>query len=498
MDRLYQDSGNGISGGGFTTYDHDNVVGGGDFTDYSHDDVLSGGVFRKNLQPPAEINFLKSCTISTDDVRVTGVQIIPDDDSKTTYFKGAQGYVVSIEKNPLAQDNLEQLTANLAAKLIDFRFRPMQVAALDDPSIEAGDVAWVTDPKGHRYATIISNLSWSINSFETFSADAETPAERQQTRFSATAKAVQTAKQEAARQISTYDLMVQQLASTLALAAGTFQTVEKLDDGSQIVYLHDKPTLAGSQKIWKHTANAFAVSNDGGTTWSGMTADGNLIAAVLTVIGINADWMRVGTITSPVNPNVYLNLATGALQFAGANGKGMKLSAGGNVTFDGALSAASGTFAGDLSAAGGTFSGNLNAAGGTFKGALSAATGSFAGALSAATGTFSGNLQAAGGTFAGSINWGTNNSISSDGSKTTISATGAIDMDAKGGDIYINYAGMGGLVYMHYLDSYFIDCHSGSFSQLNGSVCLNADQQITTPQGVKTLHFLNGILDSIT
>lgn len=80
------------------------------------------------------------------------------------------------------------------------------------------------------------------------------------------------------------------------------------------------------------THYGFAITTDGGTTWSqAITFDG--------VVATN------------------LNAATGTFvgQLIAATG-----------TFSGALEAASGTFTGDLQAAGGTFSGTLQAAGGTF------------------------------------------------------------------------------------------------------------------------------------
>lgn len=294
MDRLYQDTANILDGGDFADYAQADTEDGGTFSSYSEKYELTGGVFRQNLLPPAEISSLKSCAVSAENVCITGVQIIPIDGNKTTWFKGSNGYVASIEKNPLAQDNLEQLTADLAESLIGFRFRPMSVSALDDPAVEAGDAAWLTDPKGNRYPTIISNFTWNINGYETFSADAETQAQRQQTHYSAAAKAVQTAKQETTRQITAYDTAVGNFSSMAALAMGLYFTRQEFDDGSTILYWHDKSDLSDSQTIWKLSQSVFAVSDDGGTTWRGMDSTGNILAKVLTVLGINASWINCG------------------------------------------------------------------------------------------------------------------------------------------------------------------------------------------------------------
>lgn len=45
------------------------------------------------------------------------------------------------------------------------------------------------------------------------------------------------------------------------------------------------------------TAEAWAVSTDGGQHWNGgMTVDGDVIARILTATGVNADWINTGTI----------------------------------------------------------------------------------------------------------------------------------------------------------------------------------------------------------
>ena len=45
------------------------------------------------------------------------------------------------------------------------------------------------------------------------------------------------------------------------------------------------------------TAEAWAVSTDGGQHWNGgMTVDGDVIARILNATGVNADWINTGTI----------------------------------------------------------------------------------------------------------------------------------------------------------------------------------------------------------
>lgn len=188
------------------------------------------------------------------------------------------------------------MTSSLGEKLNNFTFRPFETNALSDPSIEAGDVCKITDRKGNTYQSFISSVDYNFGSFETYRADAETPNKKESIRYSASAKAIQAAKKEVEKQLSNYDLSVNLMNNLMINAMGLFETTEIQDDGSRIYYAHDKPTLAESKIIWKSTRDAFAVSCDGGQTWHGMSAEGNIIAQVLNVIGVNADWINAGNL----------------------------------------------------------------------------------------------------------------------------------------------------------------------------------------------------------
>lgn len=96
-----------------------------------------------------------------------------------------------------------------------------------------------------------------------------------------------------------YKIAEQQLTSLLAQSFGVFKTEEVLLDGSTVHYLHDKPKLADSLNIWKMTGDAFAVSSDGGITWNaGMDVSGNAIMNILSVVGIEASWIRADNLAA--------------------------------------------------------------------------------------------------------------------------------------------------------------------------------------------------------
>lgn len=101
------------------------------------------------------------------------------------------------------------------------------------------------------------------------------------------------------KKTSAYKQAEQNLTALMAQSFGVFKTQEVLPDGSTVSYLHNKPTLETSTKLWKMTADAFAVSTDGGKTWNaGLDANGNVLVNVLSAIGIEASWLNVNNLAA--------------------------------------------------------------------------------------------------------------------------------------------------------------------------------------------------------
>jgi hypothetical protein len=94
-------------------------------------------------------------------------------------------------------------------------------------------------------------------------------------------------------------------------------TKEKQEDGSEICYGHNKPTLEESDIVWKFTAGAIGISTDGGKTYSyGLTVSGEFLANVLSVYGINAEWIVAGMLKDKAGKS-YWNLDKGELYVNG-------------------------------------------------------------------------------------------------------------------------------------------------------------------------------------
>lgn len=304
-------------GGNFEDYTSGDNADGGNFKDYSSGDAIDGGNFEE-LKTFHHLYSLGSQNINTDDVIITGINVKGTDEESNSYLYGEEGYVLSIEENPLIQEKLREVATYIGSRMIGKRFRPLSVSCQSEPCMEAGDCACVTDRKQRTFFTVITNTTFALGSLQTVECTAETPTEKNYTKYNAATKILGKAKNQTERQLGAYDLAVQQLTNLMTQSFGVFKSEEVLEDGSVIYYMHDKPERANSSTIWKMTADAFAVSTDGGKTWNaGMDSQGNAVVNVLNAIGIVADWIRAGTIMDKTGKS-YWNLDNGLLHVNGS------------------------------------------------------------------------------------------------------------------------------------------------------------------------------------
>lgn len=349
------------NGGSFKTYPHDTILDGGDFTNYGQGERISGGEFTDAR--PEHIFRIKSLTVHTDDVVITGVKVIGKDD--VTALFGEEGYAIVVKGNPFVDGKESEVASYLGGRMVGIVFRPFSAQILGNPLYEPFETVMVSDRKGNVYNSIINSVSYKIGAYTNVSCQAEDPVRNGSEYISpAVQAAVAEARKNAEKQLTTYDKAVQQMNQLTMNAMGFHTTVEDMADGSRIVYLHDKPALEDSKTIYKQTIDGFFISTDGGKSYTaGFDKSGNVIVNILYAIGIVCDWIRGGTLTLGGDNNV-----NGSLKILDSSGRQI-----GKWNNDG------------IFATKGTFSGELSAATGTFKGELSAATGSFTGTVTATT-----------------------------------------------------------------------------------------------------------------
>lgn len=275
----------------------EDVIDAGDFADIDNVNLIyTGGTFNERKNESGVITRLFSHSIAVDDVEVTGVRTVLEDG--TEVLAGKEGYVLRIEKNPLiTEKNQADITQRLWNVCLGLMFRPMTISILSNPLIQSGDILMVVI-KGSIYYTIATNVDYSQGNYTVITCGAESPTKNASKYGTPSLQIDKKVNGIIDTRLTDYDRGIMEMVNLISQSLGTFTTKDILDDGSTIYYMHDKPTLADSKKIWKFTADGMMTSNDGGNTWtSGWTVDGKLAMNLIEAVGISFDWAKGGTLT---------------------------------------------------------------------------------------------------------------------------------------------------------------------------------------------------------
>ena len=243
-----------------------------------------------------------SGTIETDDVVITGVKVteesVSDSDTEekneTEYIYGSTGYVLEIKENKLIQEGNGASVAEYAGRKVNgIAFRPVSIHTQGDPSIEAGDIAVITDRKGNKYKTILTGVIYTAKAQQDLICGAESPAEQSAVRYSKATQVYRELRKTVAKQKTEFEKSLEALKTAMGEKRGLYPITEVLEDGSSILYFCDQDTVAESKIVVKLNASGWGMSTDGGKTWNtGVLVDGTMIAKILNTIGINADWIN--------------------------------------------------------------------------------------------------------------------------------------------------------------------------------------------------------------
>lgn len=236
------------------------------------------------------------------DVVITGVKVTEysesSSDNPQTYMVGTEGYVLGISGNKLIRVGDGQTIASMIAeKCVGMRFRPFESECPTDVALEAGDSLIIVDRNGKIYTSLLTTTTLKPGSGQKIACNAKSAAKNSSTQYSQATQAFVTARNMVKQEKTAREKALEEFGKRIDSATGVYTTVEPQENGSKIFYLHDKPTLAESQAIWKMTSEAWGVSTDGGQTWNGgMTVDGDTIVRILNAVGVNADWINAGAI----------------------------------------------------------------------------------------------------------------------------------------------------------------------------------------------------------
>lgn len=237
------------------------------------------------------------------DLEITGIKVTEyvensSQNEAKTYQSGKSGYVIEISDNKLIQEGTgEAICKIISDRCVGMKFRPFSTGALTNIAWEAGDTIAISDRNGKQYKSYLTSVALNPGAFEQLECSAKSASRNKQKQYSLNQQIQAENNKNLRDERTAREKALEELSQRLAESSGTYTTVETQPDGSNIYYLHNKPQLFDSDIVWKMTAEAWAVSTDGGQHWNGgMTVDGDVIARILTATGINADWINTGTI----------------------------------------------------------------------------------------------------------------------------------------------------------------------------------------------------------
>ena len=269
------------------------------------------------------------------DITITGMQIVANDETGTVYQSGNDVYALNIEGNLLAQDNLQNLCDALRAKIDGFTYRPYTCTTMGYPHLWPLDKIIYEDKDGVEHVSIITDHTIKLNGASAIAAKGETT-QRNGYATSAPLTSKERAilermKAQTNRKLSAMQQAALELNETMANSMGLYSTTTVNPDMSVTAYWHDKPTLEDSQYIYTRNAGGYAWTdsgwNDGEPVWQyGVTKDGIAILNVLHVYKLTADYLDVrgltvtnasGTETLKISPQGDVSLNVKSLSITG-------------------------------------------------------------------------------------------------------------------------------------------------------------------------------------
>lgn len=272
-------------------------------------------------------NYGNPPTLSSDDIVITGIKVTngqSNDDANTDYsgMYGEEGYVLELENELIDTDQLQTVANIIGEQIVGARFRNLEGDLVYNPLVEFGDMVHTYDRSGNKYLTPLTDVSGNVGGLTTVKTQADDPIRGSSDFYGNSTKAIVAARQMVQKEASAREKAIQRLAETLNSSSGLYMTQEPQQDGSTVYYMHNKATMAESNIIWKLTAEAFAVSIDGGKTYPyGFAVTGELITRLLYAEGINADYINAGTlIVRDKNENVIFeaDMDTGSVTLDGS------------------------------------------------------------------------------------------------------------------------------------------------------------------------------------
>lgn len=247
----------------------------------------------------------QSATFGTDEIEITGVKFVIND---TAHTIGTGRYRLELENPFVNENNVNDVLNSIWDVLEDFTLQTFNITTASDLSVEIGDRCKIKDYKGRYTYSWVTTNSFKLAGHQV-QCNAESPNKTLVKRYSKEVKAaVEESRKQSKELISTYDQSVQRLNKLVEQSMGAFSEYEDSPNGGRIYYISNMPItkdeygecqFAANSIVWRMAGDVFSVSNDGGLTWRNGydPSTGELVVNVLSAIGVQAEWIRTGTLT---------------------------------------------------------------------------------------------------------------------------------------------------------------------------------------------------------
>lgn len=289
---------------GGSPYQSGSDADGGNFTDYTSGYVADGGSFSNG--DIANIYSYASASVFTDDVEVTGIRVTASDelladgtkgrDGETALF-GSDGYVLEVSGNPLVSYGEAAAAARrIASQCVGLVFRPFDTSCSASPCYEAGDCAVITDMYQNSHKSFITRITYKVGARASIACTAETPLRNGSSGSGAITRAILGLGSQVKAEKTAREAAIKRLNDDLENSAGMYTTT-KVEGGASTWYIHDKKSMSDSKFVWKVNSAGFGMSINGGKTYQyGLDKWGSAILNTIYAVGIDADYIKTGSL----------------------------------------------------------------------------------------------------------------------------------------------------------------------------------------------------------
>lgn len=264
------------------------------------------------LRPEDRYDF----TPSDDVIQITGILATvkgEEEEDDVTYISGSEGYTIDLTENALLQGDYETVLPNIYNNVKDTIFTPYNSNSKGNPAIQAGDIIKQIDKNGKEYTTIITKAVYKYRGKSTLEGKG----------LSQISKGYKGSTNRRLAEIK-HKIDVEIGDKLTTLEEQQLQAIEMManmlgghiikNEESGIIYIADNPDISLATKLWKWGIDGFGYSSDGGITWeTAITADGSIVAMLVSAGIVTADMVQTGILQSE-DGELWINLNNGHFQ----------------------------------------------------------------------------------------------------------------------------------------------------------------------------------------